>query len=301
MNHLYNRKGSAIIIAIIISLIATALTIFTIKISKNILYSSELLMDKLQAILLEESIVEKIKYYFSTERFYGNFAYFGNRRKFYLDGRTENLDNATLNLYDVGGLFNVWTPMYNSVERLLELKGVSSQTAFLIKQSLLDWYDKDNVERINGAEFFYYSSKGMNYTPRNSEAVQSIYEWKIIRGFNKNKAFDIIKPYLILCPRWRPNLNTMDRYMIASTLNISLEQADELIKERKKEGGLSTIDLKHIVGSNSSQMSNLIGFFPSGSVLIFVKSFYGNACSKGSVLISFHPTKKKPFYVIKWK
>ena len=108
------------------------------------------------------------------------------------------------------------------------------------EEAKIDWYDRDDLKHLNGAESFYYRFVlGARFKPRNSSAIQSIYEWKLIKGIQK--VFPIIKPYLCISPYWKPNLNTMDTYVIASFLDIPIEYAQQLKKVRDEKGEINAV------------------------------------------------------------
>ena len=61
--------------------------------------------------------------------------------------------------------------------------GISLQDAETLTDSLLDWVDEDDLERINGAESDYYENGDNGYSPPN-EALQSWQELRLIKGFD---------------------------------------------------------------------------------------------------------------------
>lgn len=61
--------------------------------------------------------------------------------------------------------------------------GISLQDAETLTDSILDWIDEDDLERLNGAEIDYYENIGNGYNPANAE-LQSWEELRLIKGFD---------------------------------------------------------------------------------------------------------------------
>ncbi len=299
MNHFNKNKGSAIIIAILVSLIASALTLFTIGISREIIVSSELLLDKLQTQLSSENTIEQLKFYISTGQFACNYIKLSNGKKIYIDGRKQTFNKAFIFLKGAGGKIDIWYPDFEKVYSLLLKKGVSLSNALTIKNSLQDWYDKDNIPNQFGAEELFYKDQiHAKYSPRNFSGVQSTDEWTDIRGFLNNNNFKNIKPYLILCPIWKPNINAMDPTMLSLFLNTTKNESKQLIQLKKQKGCLTITDIYRVIGKYPSSLNI---FFPSFTLDIKVISLFNKAESKKECVIEFTPDKEKPFTVLKWK
>lgn len=66
--------------------------------------------------------------------------------------------------------------------RMLEGLDIDLYDAQVMAQSLLDWTDKDELQRLNGAEKDYYSREDPEYEPPNRPLV-SYEELRYIRGF----------------------------------------------------------------------------------------------------------------------
>ncbi len=300
-----NKQGSAIIIVLIISIIAFSLTVFTIGISKKVVSSSEMLMDKLQAKFGVNSDIEKLKFYVSTGKFYSyyienNHNTFGFPKKLYIDGRKQKIDNTTtLILQDTGGLLDVWVLDKKTISSLLSLDNISPSNRAIAIDSLEDWYDKDNLRRLNGAESEYYQFKRYKYTPRNFNGVQSVYEWHIIRGLIDNKTFTDIAKYLTISPNWHVNIDTMNAPMLSATLGISLDTANSLLNIKRYKGKLSLSDIKEFVSGNinTSNYSD----FPTFVLDINAKFKFNVSMEDVSCTISFIPDNSTPYRVLRWQ
>ncbi len=66
---------------------------------------------------------------------------------------------------------------------IFEEMGITLAEAETLTDSLLDWVDEDDLERLNGAESDYYENGENGYRPPN-EALQSWEELRLIKGFD---------------------------------------------------------------------------------------------------------------------
>ncbi len=299
---LSQNRGSAIIIALIISLIAMAITLFVVSVNRSIVESSNMLLDKLNAKFRAESLINEVEFYASTGRFTSdsveNPSVKGLPAKIYINGLSQKIDNNTIvTIRDAGSMMSIWAINPEVISNLLKLDNVSSQRIAIIRDSILDWLDKDNLIHLNGAESQYYRSKGYRYTPRNSFALQSIYELKLVRGMD-NKTFNFLKRYLILAPKWHFNLSTMDKAMLSSATGIPYNLLNSLrFKERNKE--LSLDDLEKETGKMLDPA--YYQTFPTFVLDIQVSIRFNKALEKRKCVISFNTGDKSPFKVLLWK
>ncbi len=299
---LSQNSGSAIIIALIISLIAMAITLFVVSVSRSIVESSNMLLDKLNAKFRAESLINEIEFYASAGRFTSdsveNPSVKGLPAKIYIKGLSQKIGNNTkVTIRDAGSMMSIWAINPKVISNLLKIDNVSSQRIAIIRDSILDWLDKDNLIRLNGAESQYYRSKGYGYTTRNSFALQSIYELKLVRGMG-NKTFNFLKRYLILAPKWHFNLSTMDKAMLSSATGIPYNLLNSLrFKERNKE--LSLDDLEKETGKMLDPA--YYQTFPTFVLDIQVSIRFNKALEKRKCVISFNTGDKSPFKVLLWK
>jgi len=300
---LRSKSGSAIIITLIVSIIAMSLTLFAIGVSKRIVQSSNMLMDKLNADIGVESTIEKLKFYVSTGQFFPSYVEnsdkIGFPAKIYIDSRVQKIDNnTTLKIQDTGGLISVWAMNKNLIKSVLLRDNVSMTRISEILDGLEDWYDRDNLRQPNGAEKEYYKLEGDKYTPRNFNGVQSIYEWLIIRGFNK-KTFDYLKQYLVLSTNWHPNINTMPAIILSSVFNIPVSAANTLVKLKESEGMLTQTDIKRVLGSGLSTFE--YGTFPTFVLDIKAQYMFNMSMKRITCTISFKADNSTPYRVLKWQ
>lgn len=298
-----NSKGSAIIISLIISVVAMLIASFIILASKNLIASSDLLFDKLKAKFGAESLLEKIKFYVSTGEF--KKFYIENPvvktlpKNVFLDGRKQKVDkNAIIVIKDAGSMLNIWAINPKILYNLVTILRENKQKASIIEDSLMDWIDRDNLVRLNGAEREYYIGRGYRYPPRNSPNLQSIFELSLIRGMD-SKTFSLLKNYLVLSPKWLINLNTVDEKMLEAILGISPSLAKSLIKIREEKGGLTLDDIEKTTGITLDP--SYYETFPTFTLDIKLTFRFNKAVERKGCVISFYPDNSSPYRVLRWE
>ncbi len=296
------QEGSAIIIALMMSVVTLLIVMFAVGITKKITLSSYMLMDKLHAKLKAESMMEKLKFYISTGKFGANFiesTFKGFPDRLYIDGRLQKLnDNETLVLQGTGGMIDAWVLNSKVITGLLRSKGVSESRIAIIVDSLADWYDADNFRRVSGAESFFYKSIGCVYSPRNFNGIQSVWEWRDIRGLMDNKTFNIIKNYLTLSPNWHFNVNTMDSRLLSCSMGIPPEIAKSIVKSRLNTP-LTLSEISRITGKNYDVL--MFSDFPTFTLDIKVQIKFNTAVERVYALVSFVSDNSSPYRVLKWQ
>jgi|LSQX01.2.fsa_nt_gb general secretion pathway protein K len=75
-----------------------------------------------------------------------------------------------------------------NLQRVFDTFFVAMGYSSVLKDSLLDWIDEDDIPRQDGAESFYYRTEGFSYAPSNRH-LYSENEILLIRDFNKDILF----------------------------------------------------------------------------------------------------------------
>ncbi len=91
---------------------------------------------------------------------------------------------------DENGKLNLNRISAPQLERALEKLGLSAQRRLVVRDSLLDWVDKDGLPRQEGAEDEYYRNRQPGYTPRNAPFASPA-ELALVRGVDGRLAFGI--------------------------------------------------------------------------------------------------------------
>ena len=159
--------------------------------------------------------------------------------------------------------------------------------------TLSDWQDPDDFQRLQGAESWDYRSAGYGYIPRNSP-IQSIDELNMIKGFNS-----------ILMEKFRqdmtywPTLQTNFLTMRDNLLKVFIKDEKQLsqVLELRNSGDLSPALFTAITGIGQSE--NHI-FFPSNRIRVEINVQQGMARDRLTAVIEKQPSIDKPFAILEW-
>jgi general secretion pathway protein K len=171
------------------------------------------------------------------------------------------------------------------LKKFLEYHDLAEEEVDVVIDSLLDWRDKDNLHRLNGAEKDYYEELEKPYIPRNGK-IEDPAEFFLIRGTESLRGkFD---PYAVFTVNnsnasGKININNLSPEMLAFLVG-----GDEDLIERYREeqelaapGGVTTTTLQDIVGSGvyTSLSSYLIFSSAVGKIYSIVARGYAGGFS----------------------
>lgn len=140
-----------------------------------------------------------------------------------------------------------------TIDKLLELTGVKdANLRDIISDSILDWRDKDNAHRVNGAETDYYSGLPNPYRSKDGD-FDSVEELGLVRGMTTEILYGNRRPgsqsdrrpaggeepdsyygiyqYLTVFSSGRVNLNTASD-IVLQVMGLNEEQARQIIETR---------------------------------------------------------------------
>jgi general secretion pathway protein K len=133
-----------------------------------------------------------------------------NSEVFRCDGSTYTADTMDghyrISITDESGRIDLNTLKNNNsiiLKNLLMNQGLTDDASNIVVDSILDWKDKDNLHRLNGAEDEYYLSLPKPYKAKNRE-FDSLEELVLVRGITKTLLFGAdaekrgIRPFLTL-------------------------------------------------------------------------------------------------------
>ena len=306
-------KGSVLLFSLWFTAGLLGIIFFLLTLSRETIKTTKDLLDKLEAQLQAESTIELLKFYGATGKFTpqrienAHLQDLGIPSSFPLTGKAVQLEKAKflkevkVCLQDTGGKINVWALSPFVLRRLLIIKGIDDSSVNALIDSLMDWYDKDDLHRLNGAETHYYEvEKGFRYGPRNYPAPQSIYELSLIKGFNNPEIWEKISPYLSLYPRGMMNINTMDEYLLMAALDVPEEIAKQLLRLREEKGFLTLNDVSAIAGKRMEKLAEVIGIFPTMVVEVKVEAYCNGAREHIYCSIDFRPDERSPYRILEF-
>jgi hypothetical protein len=299
------ESGSALIIVLIIMAVILSLTIYVIKLSKEIVQDEQGILEKLYLKLEARSLYEKIKYIGSVSEFSG--ASIKNSTPLHdfpeellLTGEAFKIGNGTISLYDTAGKINALYMDRVTVRRLFQQEGIKQNEADIAFESYEDWKDSDGLKHLNGAEkYFYRFDNDFNYEPRNNIALQDDEELRNIKGFLRN--YDSIKKYLTFAYRGSLlNINTAPSEILSAMLDISEDEAKQVVLLRKTKKEITIGDLEELLGRSFSPFYELYSSYPSLILEIKIEMKNKLAGEKLQALVDFKFTEDYPYTVIKY-
>ncbi len=315
-----NSRGSALVIVLAVSSILFLGCLFLVKVARESVNVSQCLMDKLDALMRAESTVDLFKFVGATGRF-GMTRLINHltevevleslapapekvagvevQKGIPLDGTIVELpEGIELKAVDAGAKLNVWGWLPSCAGQVLELAGADRVRVNSVQDSLLDWFDRDDLKRLNGAESYYYrSERKSSFGPRNC-VPQSVDELALVRGFDDPKIWDAIKNDLVIAPGAQPNLNTMGKDVFRGFLGITEETADHLLALRGSRGYLNFYEVASSVGLSIDGES--LSSYASRVVDLEVGVTTGKARESVRCLVSFRPDRHSPFQVLEY-
>ena len=192
-----------------------------------------------------------------------------------LDDRPiKGLGNVIFSCQDASGLIGLNSDHTVLIESLLEKSGVPIAEQQVMLDRLLDYRDKDQLHRLNGAEVDEYL-KAQLAPPADSDLLSS-WELQSVLGWKQQHVLwqQGYLPRVTNC-FWHgiPNINTAPLSVLMATLDISEQEANKIITWRFEHPITSLSELHRIVGKPTQLDELALSFFPSP---YFRLSLWGN-------------------------
>lgn len=296
------EKGSVLIIVLVLMMVTMSLALYTVSLSRDMVVTSQQLLDQLQAKLDTTSTMEKIIYIGTTGRFSSwNIENISANRDFPLLLNLRNtpfmVGNSQLRLQDSAGRLGLWPPNTFYLKRMLQHTGIKQGEVETAVDSLLDWADEDDFKHLNGAESYYYhNEQSKKYLPRNDRFIQAVDELALIKGW-RGAVFEALRDEIVPTASGSFNLNTADAALLSGILDISRESAGQLIQVREKNGVLSRADLMVAAPNALTNMDEYITNFPSMTVAVDIRTTIGVSGDLQRAVIRFRPSKDRPYTI----
>ncbi|MEI6206355.1 MAG: hypothetical protein WCP20_06210 [Desulfuromonadales bacterium] len=295
-------NGSVLIIVLVLMMATMSLALYTVSLSRDMVATSQQLLDKLQARLDSGSTMEKVVYIGTTGRFSSwNIENISANREFPLLLNLRNtpfmVGNSQVRLQDSAGRFGLWPPNTYYLRRMLQHNGIQAGEVATAIDSLLDWIDEDDLKRLNGAESYYYrAEQTKKYLPRNDRFIQAVDELALIKGWS-GAVFDVLRDEIMPTATGALNMNTADAALLSGILDINRESAGKLIQLREKKGVLSRADLMVFDPNALTSKDEYITNFPSKTVAVNISTTIGVSGDLQHAVISFRARTDRPYTI----
>ena len=310
MGHcMMNRKilhKKAFAFSITMWIIASLLfaTVVILRFAKDEVKLSSGLNDKLSTQLMAESLLESLKFYVVTGDYTATSlknnllskSIYSLPSEIIVDGREYNLSKQmSISLQDTSGILNIMHTPSSIVAQVL-----SSEEAYdlqgILKDSLDDWRDEDNVARVNGAEQNAYQALDKKNKVRNTKAIQDIHELKLIHGFDQVD-FKHIESNFYYGRGTSTNLMLVKNAdYLAFILGVDKNFIEKMFELRKSEPMKFRQNIMRLPNYNDDYFS----FGLSRQFKVKIKVQKGNARSILKVMISFKKLNSRPYMILSY-
>lgn len=158
-------------------------------------------------------------------------------------------------LYDESGKLDINFASEQMLRNLLKTNGLEGTTLDTIADSILDWKDKDDLHRLNGAESDYYLSLPNPYKARNAN-FETLEELLLVKGvtreilYGEGKQRGLIDFLTVYGKTNKVNINAAPRQVLMSIPGMTDGMADEILTFRQ------TREIKNIQEIGGSVLQN---------------------------------------------
>lgn len=301
----HNEKGSATILTLLVSAVMITVGIGFNWLVKEHIMASQGLRAKAEAMVEARSVYDTLMYSMLTGEISRGEIVPGEGVKLLGAGaiplglKTVQLkENLYLSVRDSNGLMSVVSMNIDAFRRLLKISGAEDRTIDTIIDSYLDWIDRDDLSRINGAESAYYRAEGRPYKPGNMP-VQYIEELSFIKGLPP-EVLKKMEPHLTMLPSTGFNPNTADDEVLTAYLDLSSEALAALKAYMADRPVTSDPELFSITGRMSGGGEG-VHFLPSRFFDIAIKAGSPRTVYTLTVGIDMRPKPNEPYRVIYWR
>jgi len=194
-------------------------------------------------------------------------------------GAEFTFEGVQVTLQDQSGLLSLIPTDRKSLRRVLLSNGISEKDTNIAVDSILDWMDKDDFQRLNGAEAMDYNVTGF---PRNDH-IQHISELRNIKGVS-GQVFEIIKDNAALFGAGTPITKYAPSHLLASLYGV----------ERKKVGEDSELNVKKSV-------SNEEDAYPSRRLTMSLSAKVGHSQYNRHFTIVRGMATARPFFIAEYQ
>lgn len=168
------------------------------------------------------------------------------------------------------------------LKNLLVNTGIPEAAAAVIVDSILDWTDKDNLRRLNGAEDEYYLSLSFPYRAKNGP-FDAVEELLLVKGmsadilFGNSERKGIIHYLTIYGTSSKININAAPRELLMALPGLTEDTLKRIVDQREAGEFKTVQDIQAITGLNFPTLAQYIDMSETNVYTIESVGFYGDS------------------------
>ena len=145
----------------------------------------------------------------------------------------------TVKITDESGKLDINTAPELLLRNLLGALGIEGTTLDTIADSILDWIDKDDLHRLNGAESDYYLSLPNPYKAKNGK-FETLEELLLVKGVTREILYGDGKKkglidFLTVFGTGKININAASKEVLMAIPGMTADMVEEIINYRQKQ------------------------------------------------------------------
>jgi len=299
-----NERGSVTILIALLAAVILALGLSFNWLVKEHIRSSESLRDKSEAIIKTRSAYDALIYLMLTGQITENKILIAQSgitalKSIPLDGEEAMIEEGVfVRAQDSNGRLSLATPDPEALQRLARNE-TGADKAAVFADSLQDWIDRNDLARVNGAEFPYYRSQGFPYAPRNYD-LQCMEELSLIRGVDAD-IYKRISPFLTIMPNTGFNPNTAGDSVLKAFLDIDDGKAAKIREYVAKKAIKTMPELVALTGKMFYIQKPEGWFLPSYYLDIIVRTGNPRNLFKISAGLTMRSGTFYPYFIHYWR
>jgi general secretion pathway protein K len=174
--------------------------------------------------------------------------------------------NFNVRILDESGKLDINTAPELLLRNLLGILGIEGTTLDTIVDSILDWKDKDDLHRLNGAESDYYLSLPNPYKAKNSD-FETLEELLLVKGvtreilYGDGKKKGLIDFLTVFGKTNKININAASKEVLMSIPGITADMVAEIIAYRQKQ---EIKNIQEVGGSVVQSLALILPYISSG-------------------------------------
>ena len=299
-----NERGSVTILIALLAAVILSIGLGFNWLVKEHVRTSEGLRDKAEAIIKTRSAYDALIYIILTghiteKEIVVNQSGITDLKSIPLNGSEVTIsDGVFVRVQDSNGRLSLTTLSPEALQRLVNNETDSTRGA-LFMDSFLDWIDRDDLARVNGAEAPYYRSQDLPYTPQNYD-LQYLEELALIRGVDAD-LYKRLTPSLTILPNTGFNPNTAGDSVLKAFLNIDDYRVAKIREYAARKTIKTMPELVALTGKMLYLEDQKGWFVPSFYIDVIVRTGNPRSLYKISTGLTTNPGLFYPYFIHYWQ